>query len=104
MGAFMSFTCGHFHTGGGIGIELGKPAGQNLYIGVKDGRRTSSDPIRCLPFFKGGSELHVPASSYEIEESVSAAPRQSLQPYTIDQVRRYFGWGSDAWQTPDFKF
>ncbi len=104
LGAYMSFTCGHFHSGGGIGIELGKPAGQNLYIGVKDGHRASSNPIRCLPFFKGGSELHVPASSYEIEESVSAAPRQSLQPYSAAQIRRFFGWGSDAWQTPDFKF
>ncbi len=100
----MSFTCGHFGSGGGIGIELGKPASQNLYIGVKDGRRASAGPIRCLPFFKGGSELHVPASSYEIEESVLAAPRQSLQTYGADQIRRSFGWGSDAWQTPDFKF
>ena len=45
MGAFMSFTCGHFHTGGGIGTEIGKPAGQNLYIGVKDGRRNHSSPF-----------------------------------------------------------
>jgi xylan 1,4-beta-xylosidase len=104
MGAYMSFTCGHFNSGGGIGIELGKPASQNLYIGVKDGRRASPQPIRCLPFFKGGSELHVPASSYEIEESVLAEPRQSLQTYGADQIRRFFGWGSDTWQTPDFKF
>jgi xylan 1,4-beta-xylosidase len=104
MGAYMSFTCGHFNSGGGIGVEIGKPASQNLYIGVKDGSRQSPGPIRCLPFFKGGSELHVPASSYEIDQNASAAPRQPLQTFAADQIRRFFGWATDAWQTPDFRF
>ncbi len=104
MGAYMSFACGHFHSAGGIGLELGKPASQNLYIGVKDGDRRSTQRIRCLPFFKGGAELHSPASSYEIEENAAAAPRQSILFYPVDQIRRFFGWATDAWQTPDFKF
>ncbi|HEX4053776.1 MAG TPA: glycoside hydrolase family 52 protein [Tepidisphaeraceae bacterium] len=104
MGAYMSFTCGHFQSSGGIGLEIGKPANQNIYIGVKDGDRRSPQPIRCLPFFKGGTELHTPASSYEIEESAAAAPRQSTLFYPSDQIRRLFGWASDCWQTPDFKF
>jgi xylan 1,4-beta-xylosidase len=104
MGAFMSLTCGHFHRHCGIGVEIGRPAGQNLYVGVKDGDRRSSRPIRCLPFYEGGAELHTPASSYEIEESAAATPGQSTLFYPEDQIRRIFGWATDAWQTSDFTF
>jgi xylan 1,4-beta-xylosidase len=104
MGAFMSFTCGHFHTGGGIGAEIGKPAEQNLFIGVKAGPRKSKQPIRCLPFFKPGSELHVPASSYEVDQNASSARYQPLEVYPAGKIRRSYGWATDRWQTPDFKF
>ena len=104
IGAYMTFACGHFHSGGGIAAEIGKPAGQNLYIGVKDGDRRSPKPIRCLPFFTGGSELHVPALSYEVDQHTTPAVRHSLAPYKADQIRRFYGWATDAWQTPDFKF
>ena len=56
MGAFMSFTCGQFGAGGGIGVEIGKPAGQNLYIGVKDGDRSSAAPLKCLPFYRASRQ------------------------------------------------
>jgi hypothetical protein len=104
VGAFMSFTCGHFNTGGGIGAEIGKPAEQNLYIGVKDGSRQSQNPIRCLPFFKPGSELHTPALSYEVDHQVLPTVHHSLQLYRSDQIERCFGWATDSWQTSDFKF
>jgi len=104
IGAFMSFTCGHFNTSGGIGVEIGRPASQNLYIGVKDGPRKSDQPIRCLPFFKVGASVHDPASSYEADEHVAPPVHQSLRPYAPNEITRYFGWSSDIWQTPDFKF
>ena len=104
MGAFMSFTCGHFNTRGGIGIEIGKPAEQNIYVGVKDGDRKSPSPIHCLPFFRPGSELHVPALSYEVDHHVPPAVHHSLKLYTAEQVHRSFGWATDSWKTPDFKF
>jgi hypothetical protein len=100
----MTFTCGHFHTGGGIGAESGKPAGQNIYIGVKDGPRQAISPLHCLPFFKPGSEVHVPASSYEVDQAGTPVKTQSIQTYSPEQIRRYFGWATDCWQTPDFKF
>jgi hypothetical protein len=55
MGAFMSFTCGHFGAGGGIGMEIGRPADQNLSVGVKHGDRRSVAPIVCLPFTHGSA-------------------------------------------------
>src|SRR5436190_17943081 len=55
IGAFCSFTLGHFGTGGGIGVEIGRPASHDIYIGVKDGDRSSKSPLRCLPFYKGAT-------------------------------------------------
>jgi len=104
MGAFMSFTCGYFNNGSGIGVELGKPAGQNLYIGVKDGRRSSDQPIRCLPFYKGGAELQSGSAPYEVEQAAAAAPKPSTFFYPADQIHRFYGWATDCWQTPDFAF
>jgi hypothetical protein len=104
IGAFMSFTCGHFNTAGGIGIEIGRPANQNLYIGVKDGPRKSGEPIRCLQFFKPESGPHDPASSFEVDQQVAPPVHPSLRPYAPSEISRFFGWASDIWQTPDLKF
>jgi hypothetical protein len=106
VGAFMSFACGHANTAGGIGVEIGKPADQNLYIGVKDGSRQSSDPIRCLPFFNVNSGLNIAAAAnYEVDQQTTLPTvHNSLQPYRLNELERSFGWGSDIWQSPDFKF
>ena len=55
MGAFMSFTCGNFGTRGGVGLQIGQPGNQDIYIGVKDGDRKSDSALRCLPFFQGNA-------------------------------------------------
>ena len=55
IGAYTTFTCGHFGTRGGLAAQLGKPAGQDLFIGVKLGGRYDRAPIRCLPFFDGAA-------------------------------------------------
>jgi xylan 1,4-beta-xylosidase len=103
MGAFMSFTCGHFGSGGGIGVEIGKPANQNLFIGVKSGDRTSAAPIRCLPFLRNSQT--VSAADYQVEHAAAATVvAQSFQPYQSQVMSRHYGWGTDEWVTPDFTF
>src|SRR6266480_2391083 len=72
MGAFMSFTCGHFGSGGGIGLEIGRPANQNVYVGVKKGGRRSPAAIRCLPFLRGAGAAQPPQA--EEHYSVEHAP------------------------------
>src|SRR5437016_12224517 len=82
MGAFMSFTCGHFGSGGGIGVEAGRPADQNLFIGVKRGDRKSSAPVRCLPFLRTSQPQNSGAADYQVEHAAAAAVvAQSFQPY-----------------------
>ena len=51
MGAFMSFTCGNFGTRGGIGLQIGQPGDQEVFIGFKDGDRYSDATLKCLPFY-----------------------------------------------------
>src|SRR5262249_60802214 len=72
IGAFMSFTCGHFGTGGGIGLEIGKPANQNIYIGVKNGTRRSPAAIRCLPFMRGTGQPVVAEEHYSVQHAPPA--------------------------------
>ena len=77
VGAFMSFTCGHFGSGGGIGLEIGKPANQNIYVGVKQGGRRSPSAIRCLPFMRGAGVLPVVTEEHYSVEHAPPAPETS---------------------------
>jgi hypothetical protein len=113
IGAFMSFTCGHFGhfghfgSGGGIGVEIGRPANQNIYVGMKRGDRRSSAAIRCLPFVRGAGAggSPVPAEEhYSVEHAPPAPQTSGVTCYAADQVRRHYGWATDAWVTPDFTF
>lgn len=106
MGAFMSFTCGNFGAGGGIGVEIGKPASQNLFIGVKQGEASSSEVIRCLPFFKRSVDAGIQhtAENYQVPSDPTPPARDPVEPYPADQIRRLYSWATDCWQTPDLKF
>jgi len=117
MGAFFSFTCGCFGKRGGLGCQLGRPANQDLYIGVKDGDRHSASPLRVLPFYEGADKgmVELPdvaqqaAASYLAQAADHVDPDADrktprLTPYRADQMKRHYGWGSDTWATPDFTF
>ncbi len=108
-GAFMSFTCGHFGGGGGIGVEIGRPAHQSVYVGVKRGDRRSPEPIRCLPFIRRTAQ---PAEGgngppAEANYSVEHAPESvacSIDLYPREQIRRHYGWATDTWATPELTY
>ena len=55
IGAFASFTLGFPGKNGGLGLELGRPAEQNVYIGCESTtpgyappRRLTAGSARCL--------------------------------------------------------
>lgn len=103
-GAFASFTCGHFGTAGGFGIQIGKPGDQGLYVGIKQGDRRDDAPIICLPFFEPPKTNL--AASFLVEQV--GPPEQhgtAVTPtYPAEQIRRQYGWATDRWTTPDFEF
>jgi hypothetical protein len=104
MGAFMSFTCGHFGSRGGIGVEIGAPANQDLYIGVKEGGRYSDQPLKCLPFYRGADETN--ADAFLVEQSGPAEQNTEslVVPYTAEEIERTYNWATDQWRTEDFTF
>src|SRR5688572_27999737 len=105
-GAFFSFTCGHFGTRGGFGLQIGKPGNQDLYIGVKDGDRFSEAPLKVLPFYEGAADANE-AARYDVERDAGPA-EQNVKPkvvaYAKDQIRRHYGWATDRWVTDDLEF
>ncbi len=53
VGAHASFTLGFPGAKGGLGLELGKPADQDVYIGVESRDGTC---FEALPFFAGSED------------------------------------------------
>ena len=97
MGAFFSFTCGHFGSRGGFGLQIGKPGNQNLYIGVKDGDRKSDAPLKCLPFYEGADADE--AARFDVEKKAGAT-KPGITAYRREEIQRHYGWATDKWVTP----
>lgn len=104
MGAYMTFTCGHPGTRGGIGLQKGQPADQDLFIGYIDGDRFSDKPLMALPFFAGaGSNA---AADFKVEQAGPAEQnaKANVEPIALDDITRGYGWASDAWLSGPMKF
>jgi hypothetical protein len=106
MGAFMSFSCGHFGTRGGVAAQLGKPANQDLFIGIKQGSRFDDAPLRFLPFFQSAASGGAGAADFlaQDERPAEQSAEAKLVSYDRQQIRRYYGWATDRWVTDDFTF
>lgn len=103
MGAYFSFTCGHLGSRGGLAAQLGKPANQDLYIGIKEGTRFDAAPIRCLPFFDGARAFMTEPGASFVLEKAGGRP-QSMSAYGPKEMSRLFAWSTDTWKTRDFEF
>lgn len=113
IGAFASFTLGWVGAKGGLGLELGAPANQDVLIGLqsRDGSR-----YEALPFYAGAAaELGEaraeddPARRYEVEQAehgIAEARRESLPivPFAEADIQREFRGASDTWRAGDLTF
>ncbi|MGE5486649.1 MAG: glycoside hydrolase family 52 protein [bacterium] len=104
MGAFMSFTCGNIGTRGGIGLQIGQPGDQELYIGLKDGDRYSAESIRALPFYVGADNRAADAFLVEQAGPSEKNVRPDVVPFRQDEVERRYGWCTDEWRAPGMAF
>jgi hypothetical protein len=108
MGAFASFTCGTFGSRGGMAAQVGRPGGQDLYIGVKDGSRFDGGPIRCLPFFRSATVGGAGAADFQVEQANAGPVEQHVAHGVIalsaNEVTRHYGWATDRWVTEGFTF
>ena len=95
-GAYLTFTCGHHGTRGGLAAQLGKPAGQDLFIGYKDTAPHTPAPLRVLPFFNNGDKID-PSEAFLPQKPNE--DRQTFSPLT--DLTREYGWSIDRWKTRD---
>jgi hypothetical protein len=104
MGAFMSFTCGNPGTKGGIGLQIGSPADQEVFIGVIDGDRYADAPLQCLPFYIGAASKAIEAFTAETAGPSEANVRPDAVPFAEKDIQRSYGWASDTWAAGDLSF
>ncbi|MBB6730019.1 glycoside hydrolase family 52 protein [Cohnella zeiphila] len=97
IGAFASFTLGFRGGSGGFGMELGKPADENVYIGVQS---RSGDRFEALPFFGDVSD---DAARYDVEKK-GKQQDSILVPFEASTIRRTLRAGEDLWEAGDLTF
>ncbi len=103
-GAFMSFTCGNFGSRGGIGLQIGQPSDQNLFVGVKDGDRYCDKPLQCFPFCTGFENRAADAFLVEQAGPSEQNVRPNAVPIDRQQIQRYYGWCTDEWRADAVRF
>ncbi len=104
MGAFMSFTCGNPGTRGGIGLQIGQPGDQEVFIGVVDGDRYSDAPLKCLPFYIGAATKAADAFLVEQAGPSEQNVRPDAVPFDSKEIQRTYGWCTDTWTAGDMTF
>jgi hypothetical protein len=104
MGAFMSFTCGNPGTRGGIGLQIGLPADQEVFIGVIDGDRYADATLKCLPFYIGAASTAAEAFTVEQAGPSEANVRPDAEPFADSEIKRFYNWASDTWTAGDLTF
>lgn len=97
LGAHASFTLGCAGAKGGFGLELGKPADQNVYIGVETRK---GGTYEALPFFEGSEDE---SRRYDHAGKGDKA-RSILQAFSHKKITREFRLGTDTFAAGDLRF
>lgn len=98
IGAFASFTLGFRGAKGGFGLELGTPANQNVYIGVKS---LEGGYYEALPFYEAGEDE---SRRYDVEKSEETAQGVRIVPFAAAGIKRDFRTATDTWTAGDLTF
>lgn len=97
LGAHSSFTLGCKGKSGGLGLEMGGPAEENIYIGLENSKNSN---YRLLPFFDNGKD-----ESYRYDHDSSEEEKESLiSVFNDSEIKRKFKTGSDSWSAGDMTF
>ncbi len=98
VGAFASFTLGFPGPNGGLGLELSRPAEQNIYIGCE----TTPGRFEALPFFQAPDVDE--AARYDVEADGDDAPKPQVLAIAKDRISRDFNVATDTWTAGDLTF
>lgn len=94
IGADASFTIGKCGAHGGFGIEMSRPADQDVFVGVRRGR----GPAYSLPFFQS---TEVNLENYLVEGANAQEQRSvPVVPFAEAEITRTLLAASDTWTAP----
>jgi len=97
VGAFASFTFGFPGAKGGLGLELGGPANESVFVGLE---KRSGSGYEALPFFASSADS---AKRYDV--AADAPLKQGMvAAFDIKKISRAFGIGCDTWSAGDLTF
>jgi hypothetical protein len=97
VGAFASFTLGCPGAKGGLGLEIGGPANENVYIGLET---RGGGAFEALPFFKGSEDE---SRRYDVSAGEEKQEAE-VRPFARKSISRAFGMCADTWQAGDLTF
>ncbi|MFC0329979.1 glycoside hydrolase family 52 protein [Paenibacillus sepulcri] len=98
IGAFASFTLGFRGKSGGLGLELGRPADENVYIGFQ---ASGGDYYEALPFF---GSVEDESARYDVEKQGEKDKTTGIVHFSEKAITREFRTGTDTWQAGDLTF
>lgn len=105
IGAFASFTLGYKGAKGGLGLELGKPADQNVYIGLQ---ARDGEHYQALPFYEASEDE---SSRYDVEKldnvnqtTYGSGDLPLVSAFRDEDITREFTSGTDTWKAGDLEF
>ncbi len=97
IGAHSSFTLGCLGKNGGLGLELGGPADDNVYIGVET---RQGNAYEALPFYAGAEDE---SRRYDHTKKTDAA-QNFFTSFAQSEIKRDFALGTDCWSAGDLTF
>ncbi len=97
VGAFASFTLGFPGAKGGLGLELGGPANESVFVGLE---KASGKGYEALPFFASSADS---AKRYDVG-SDAQLKQGRVSAFPAKKIGRDFKLGSDTWTAGDLSF
>jgi len=97
VGAFATFTLGFPGAKGGLGLELGGPANESVFVGLE---KTSGDGYEALPFFASSADS---AKRYDVDAS-TPIKQGKVSAFDPSRIERRFGIACDTWVAGDLTF
>lgn len=102
IGAFATLTLGSKGAKGGLGIELGGPADESLFVGIED--RDVPGRYLALPLFGSAEDLEASPEDFDVEGLSDFHRATSIFAFPDDEVSRRLGAGIDTWHAGDMTF
>jgi hypothetical protein len=97
VGAFASFTLGFPGAKGGLGLEIGGPADENIYIGMET---REGKAFEALPFFAGSEDE---ARRYDVGATASVE-KSGILAFSRRAISRRLSACCDTWKAGDLTF